>query len=77
MPNSKQAKVTRWAKSDGEGQIAFEIRDYVKQVLLTLPIPIPEFFVNSVANVVIPVLAKYIVVRAVGPISLCSPSTQD
>lgn len=78
VPNFTRAKVTRWAKLRKEGPIAYEIRDYVKQVLVSLPIPIPAFFVNSVANVAIIRLAEYIVqhFRSVGRFSLLFINTR-
>ena len=78
VPAFIQVKITRWAKLKSEGPIANEIRDYVKQALDALPIPIPSFFINSVANVAIPPLVKYILGAlgsAVGPVSLLSINT--
>ena len=67
VPEFIRAKLTNWAKSKMEGPIAFEIRDYVKQVLHKLPIPIPDFFLNSVANIAIPPLVTFII-KTFGPV---------
>ena len=67
VPEHIRSKVTEWARKKMEGPIAFEIRDYVKQGLGLLPIPIPPFFLNSVCNVAIPALVKFIL-GALGPV---------
>lgn len=78
LPDFIRAKVTRWAKLKMEGPIAYEIREYVKQFLLILPLSIPAFFVNSMAHVVIPPLVQHILraLDPVGPVSLLSITTR-
>ena len=67
LPAYVRSKVTEWAKKGLEGPIANEIRDFVKTALGLLPIPIPSFFINSVVNLVIPPLVKYII-RFLSPV---------
>ncbi|KAI0249598.1 hypothetical protein BJV78DRAFT_654572 [Lactifluus subvellereus] len=61
LPDFIRTRVTQWAQSDMEGAIANEITEYVKIALGLLDIPVPAFFVNAVANLVIPPLVAYIV----------------
>jgi len=61
VPDFVKTKVKQWAKDNMDGAIANEITQYVKTALGMLPIPIPGFFVNSVASLVIPPLVTYII----------------
>ena len=76
VPDFVKSKITNWAKQKMDGPIANEITGYVKQALGLLPLPIPVFFVNAVANLVIPPLVTYIIdslASSVGLVSLLPP----
>ncbi|KAF8967252.1 hypothetical protein BDZ97DRAFT_1981611 [Flammula alnicola] len=61
VPDFVKTRITQWAKANMDGPIANELTSYVKQGLAALPIPIPSFFVNAVANLAIPPLVSYII----------------
>lgn len=70
IPDYLKTRITGWAKDNQSGEIAREITEYVKTALGLLPIPVPGIFINSVANVVIPPLVKYLINKLKGQGSL-------
>lgn len=61
VPDGLKRKIADWAAKNMEGPIADEINDFVKQILRTLPLPIPGIFVNAAANMIIPPLVRVII----------------
>jgi len=66
VPGFVKDKISQWAKENKDGAIANEIASYVKMALGMLPLPIPAFFINATANLVIPPLVSFIIGHLAG-----------
>lgn len=61
IPDFLKARITQWAKSGNQREIAREITSYVKTALGLLPVPVPKILINAAANLVIPPLVQLII----------------